>query len=195
MVVSRYAAVLIILAVVVALALRGRWRASRAPAPDTSGDVGPVPSNELRELVEAAVDIAKTVAISSGQDVIPASIVENAGTRTHAAYLDSAAIGVDGAEVMTAADYRGSVDLGFRALASQDDDRAVLMYSGRVQHDKLKSDAIVLEAWERGYPVTFRFAQPYAIDAAKQSGRLEGPIVRLADAPPHFSQSPASRHG
>ena len=69
------------------------------------------------------------------------------------------------------------------------------MYSGRVQHENTKADAIVLEAFERGYPVTFRFAQPYRIDDAKRAGALEGPIYRLADGPPHFTQSPASRHG
>jgi hypothetical protein len=197
MLASRLLVPLVVLAVLVVLALLGLWLASRAPMPDTSADMGPVPSNQLRELVEAAVDIAKTVAISSGQDVAPASITENgaARTRAHAGYLDAALVGANGVEVLTAADYRSSVDLGFRSLAAQDDDRAVLIYSGRVQHEQTKTDAILLEAYERDGPVTFRFAQPYRIDQVKQTGTLEGPLFRLADGPPHFTQTPASRHG
>jgi hypothetical protein len=80
-------------------------------------------------------------------------------------------------------------------LAGQDDDLAVLAYSGRVQHDNVKTDAIILEAYERGYPVTFRFAQPYKIDETKQTGTLDGRIYRLPDGPPHFSQTAASRQG
>jgi hypothetical protein len=185
----------LIVAALIALALFGLWRASRAPAPDAAADVEPVPSHELRELVEAAVDIAKAVAISSGQDVAPSSIAENGGRRTHAGYLDAEAIGKNGSDRLSGSDYRGSVDLGFRHLASQNDDRAVLIYSGRVQHDNLKTDAIIVEAFESGYPVTFRFAQPYKIDEAKRAGTLDGPLYRLPDGPPHFSQSPASRHG
>jgi hypothetical protein len=197
MIASRFLIPAIVLIALVALALLGLWLASRAPAPDASGDVTPVPSTQLRELIEAAIDIAGSVAIASGQDVVPASITENgsARARVHAGYLDSATIGANGSDVLNAADYRSSIDLGFRTLAAQDDDRAVLLYSGRVQHENLKIDAIVLEAYERGYAVTFRFAQPYRIDEAKRTGTLEGPIFRLADGPPHFTQSPASRHG
>ncbi len=186
---------LLIVVAVIAVALFGLWLASRAPAPDTSADVEPVPSNALRELVEAAVDIAKMVAISSGQDVIPSSITESDGRRTHAGYVDAATIGKNGSDRLSGAEYRSSVDLGFKHLAGQDDDLAVLAYSGRVQHDNVKTDAIILEAYERGYPVTFRFAQPYKIDETKQTGTLDGRIYRLPDGPPHFSQTAASRQG
>ena len=47
------------------------------------------------------------------------------------------------------------------------------MYSGRVQHELTKTDAILLEAYERDGPVTFRFAQPYRIDQHGTEGAMK----------------------
>jgi hypothetical protein len=191
---SRALVPILVIVALVALALLGLWLASRAPVDDATADVQPIPSPELRELVEAALDMARMVAISSGQDVLPASISENGmeRRRTHAGYIDPGTIG-NGSQKFTAADYKRAVELGLRTLAAQDDDRAILAYSGRVQHDDMKTDAIIVEAYARDNPVTFRFAQPYAIDAAKQTGGLNGPLFRLPDGPPHFTQPSASR--
>jgi len=186
---SRSFSWVLIVTVLVALALFGLWRVSRASrtaAKRILNEPDPMPSPGLRRLVELALETAKQVAISNGQDVLPFALTENGNPPTDAVYRFADAAG----KAMNAGEYDSSVEMGFKRLASEQNDRAVLAFSGRVQHDGVRTDAIVLQAYERGDPVTFGFAQPYRLHEARRAGSLGGELLRIRDGPPEFARSP-----
>jgi peptidoglycan hydrolase-like protein with peptidoglycan-binding domain len=156
------------------------------PAPTPLAPATTLASPDLDAIVKSGVRSATKVAIAGGQDVIPFSLEEKAANTklVLATYAQDAQV-TQGR--LAAFAYDSSIRDGFRALARKNDWLAVLVYSSHLRLGTADKTALVLEAYQRGDPVTFRYAQPYRIDSEAHSGKLDGPLLRLPDGPPHFS--------
>jgi hypothetical protein len=145
---------------------------------------GPIASPKLKDLISQALVVVEA-GVKGGEDIIPFSIIENGKSGSSVStFADAKTFGPQYVEGL---DYANSVTMGRAFLKRENAERAVFVRSVEREVAGKTSSAVLIEAYERGYPGTFRYVREYRLAPDRKSGIFTGELIHISNGPPGFA--------